>query len=238
MARTGIHKISSIIKRSSPEWLFHILRRIGTLTITPIRFSYKSGHARSSLQAAAVSRAGDPIPWYTYPCIDFLKNRDFTASNILEFGSGQSTLFWSKRARSVISFEADNKWYNKIKSKSPENVKMTLVESNCDASLIKFIENSIQGSSCFPFDVIVIDGLNRSLIIENAPKWLSKSGMIICDNSEGFRIYETTREMGFFRGDFYGYAPGVLLPHCTSIFFTGQCAYFGANIPISSPQYE
>ena len=55
----------------------------------------------------AVDKKGDPIPWYTYPAIDFLLLRDYRDKNILEFGSGQSTLWWAARAKFVLSLEED-----------------------------------------------------------------------------------------------------------------------------------
>jgi hypothetical protein len=50
-----------------------------------------SGHFRSSVNGKALSQAGVPLPWYTYPAIDFLTQRDFRGRSVLEFGGGQST---------------------------------------------------------------------------------------------------------------------------------------------------
>ena len=65
------------------------------------------GHFKSAFAKKALSRRGKAIPWFTYPAIDFLVTRDFSAPSILEFGGGQSTKFWGGVARDVTTFETD-----------------------------------------------------------------------------------------------------------------------------------
>ena len=67
------------------------MRRIGTAFLTPLSFALNSGHFKSAFAEKALSRRGKAIPWFTYPAIDFLVAKDFSASSILEFGGGQST---------------------------------------------------------------------------------------------------------------------------------------------------
>lgn len=35
-----------------------------------------------------IGKNGEPLPWYTYPCIEYLDNLDFSKKCILEFGGG------------------------------------------------------------------------------------------------------------------------------------------------------
>jgi hypothetical protein len=67
--------------------------------------------------------------------------------------------------------------------------------------------------------VVIIDGLTRGDLFDIASKYVAPNGIIICDNAEGYGFYEGFKDRGFSRVDFYGNAPGILLPHCTSIFF-------------------
>ena len=63
-------------------------------------FSY--GHLRSVRAASPVDAAGKPIPWYTYPAIDFLRQLDLSERTVFDIhGSGKSTLFWAARAARV-----------------------------------------------------------------------------------------------------------------------------------------
>ena len=167
----------------------------------------------------AVSRNGEALPWYTYPCIDFLKYRSYKDKSILEFGAGQSTLWWANRARRVVSMEGDIHWLNTIKPNVPINVELHLVSVESPTNCVQDVNKALDSYLDSKFDVIVIDGLYRFEMIEIACRVLADTGIIVCDNSEGYGIYDGFKERGLNRVDFFGNAPGVILPHCTSIFF-------------------
>lgn len=69
-------------------------------------------------------------------------------------------------------------------------------------------------------------------MIEIACEVVSESGAIVCDNAEGYGFFEGFRDRGFQRVDFFGHAPGVNLPHCTSIFFKPGAFLFDSGFPI------
>lgn len=217
-----IHSVFSAIKKLLPSNLSSIVRRIFTGFLTPVSFSYETGHFRSSLLSKAVDKYGKPLPWYTYPAIDFLASKDFANCSILEFGAGQSTMWWAERAHSVLSFESDFEWYRRLTSRIPQNVKIYHVRDDLN-ELDTYLSNQL-------FDIIIVDGLDRLKASKKARQLLRGSGGIIFDNSEGYWGPEGTypvmdffRSEGFSRIDFYGYAPGVVLPHVTSLFFKDSC---------------
>lgn len=107
MTQTIIQRAFQPLKKYLPASAANILRSAFTAVLTPIIFSYRTGHFLSSWKMSAVSRTGEPLPWYTYPCIDFISFRNFTGKSILEFGGGQSSLWWSKRAGHVVTIEGD-----------------------------------------------------------------------------------------------------------------------------------
>jgi hypothetical protein len=219
-----LHRIASVAKRILPEWAWSPGRKVLTASLTPIRFSLHTGHFRSSLRSAAVDRHGKPLPWYTYPAIDFLDTKDFSNKTVLEFGSGHSTFWWAKRARKVVSFESDPKWYGHVRSAAPDNAEVFLIPDD-----LRGLESCLEGRA---FEVIIVDGLDRLKAAAQAVDLLGAEGGIILDNSDGswggrtagqFPILELFRSLGFSRVDFYGHAPGVVLPHCTSLFFKQRC---------------
>ena len=55
--------------------------RIGTAILTPVHFSLATGHFRSSIASKALDARGKPLPWYTYPGIDFLCGVDFSGQS-------------------------------------------------------------------------------------------------------------------------------------------------------------
>jgi hypothetical protein len=197
------------------------VRKALTAIGTPIAFSHESGHFRSALAGRSLDKHGRPRPWYTVPMIEFLEAKDFTGRRVLEWGAGQSTLWWAAHADSVVSFDCDRDWYAEIKKRAPANVTLHLVPSDLNGC-----DELIQGA----FDVIVVDGLDRAKAVEISVARITEDGCILVDNSEGFwgpppsyPIMDTLRRHRFSRVDFYGYTPGGIRPHCTSLAFRGHC---------------
>jgi hypothetical protein len=122
MTQTKLQRAFAPLKAHLPSWVARPLRSVATAVLTPILFSYRSGHFLSSLKNLAVSRTGAALPWYTYPCIEFLTYRPYERKRILEFGGGQSTTWWAARAEHVVAFEGDKNWFDKIKAAMPKNV--------------------------------------------------------------------------------------------------------------------
>jgi len=223
-----VRRFANLAKKLVPDPLFGWLRRFGTALLTPISFSYQTGHFKSSLGRAPMDRHGNPIPWYTYPAIHFLQSKDLCDKRVLEFGAGYSTLWWAKYAGSVIAFEDNPEWYEQLQPKVPTNVSLHYVGNgeplpDCAA---------LSGQT---FDIIVIDGLKREYCAQLAPKLLAPDGALVIDNAEGYgssgyrSIVEPFCQQGFRRVDFYGYAPGVSQPHCTSIVFGKSTFLFASS---------
>lgn len=236
MVLTIIQGMFKPFKKYLPRWIHGPIRNIITAFMTPILFSYGTGHFKSSFKAAAVSRSGKALPWYTYPCIDFIKNRDYNDKTVLEFGGGQSTIWWAERARHVVTFEGNKAWHDKIKTKMPSNVELFLVSIDTSSACVKDVSDILCSKGYTTFDIVVIDGLARYEMIDIARGVVSPTGAIICDNAEGYDFFEGFKDSDLCRVDFFGYAPGVILPHCTSIYFQAESFLFSSNhqIPIIS----
>ena len=68
---------------------------------------------RTINEKICIDRDGNPIPWYTYPAIEYLSQFDVTDKDVFEFGCGNSSLFWADRARLVTSIEDNPDWFAK-----------------------------------------------------------------------------------------------------------------------------
>jgi len=180
----------------------------------------------------AVSKNGAPIPWYTYPSIEFLEFRDYKNKKVLEFGGGQSSLWWANKAEQVVTFEGDQAWYDEINNTMPANVDLQYISMESIETNICQVRDYLASQTIKKFDVIVIDGLYRRSMIAIALEYLSNDGILICDNAEGYGFYEELKESDLMRVDFYGNAPGVVFPHCTSIYFNSGSFVFNSQYPI------
>jgi hypothetical protein len=175
-----------------------------------------------------VSPSGAPLPWLTYPAIDLLANAEVSGRRVLEFGAGQSTVWWLSRGAEVISFDDNARWIGRVRAEIPD-ADVRLVDQN----LSQFPADLLAAR----FDVVVIDGLRRQVAAKIARDVVATSGCIIQDNSEGFWSdvagrYEVIELLADFqRIDLYGFAPGVWRRHCTSIYFRDSCFLFHNERP-------
>ncbi len=175
---------------------------------------------------------GDPIPWYTYPTIDFLNGRDFSKKNVLEIGGGQSTLWWAARSNSVFVIEQDPNWAKKLRSKINERVRLHYVPADYKTRDVTAAKRIIDGCGIPKFDIIIIDGYLRQEFAAMAFECVAENGAIILDDAEHYDFVEYIGGRNCQRVDFFGFAPGVSLQHCTSIVFLKECFLFAPDIPI------
>jgi hypothetical protein len=180
-------------------------------------FLKSSGWLKSFREKSAIDFDGNPIPWMTYSFISFLDNKINRDMKIFEYGCGNSTLWWAKRAQSVISCEHDKEWFEKYKLKIPSNV----ILHNIDLEYGGKYSLKIRDYQA-EFDIIVIDGRDRVNCVLNSLAALKSDGVIIWDNSErneyqkGFIFLEDNK---YKRLDFFGIGPINSYPWCTSIFY-------------------
>lgn len=219
------------LRQRLPSGLSRVVRAVGTAVLTPIRFSLYSGHFRSTLLGRPVDQAGSPLPWYTYPAIAFLECRDFSTARVLEIGAGNSSLWWKRRCRSLICFESDPAWYASLHETKELGDSLCRLDADSELALVQCISLELNRRVAKRFDVIVVDGPFRYASVALATTILDESGMIIVDNAEwpGFRSLDLS---GWMRSDFFGHAPGVVLQHCTAIYYRNGCRYFRADQPI------
>ena len=177
-----------------------------------------SGWTNSIQSGMPLNASGDPIPWYTYPSIEFIKQRLTKQMNVFEYGSCNSSIWLSKKVKSLVSLEHDKDWYIKIKPsldklENTSYLHRELEEGAYEGEILNYKND---------FDIIVIDGRNRNKCIKNAMEALKNDGIVIWDNSdrseyeEGFNFLLDRK---FKRIDFWGLGPINTYQWCTSIFY-------------------
>jgi hypothetical protein len=228
--QTGIQRAFAPIKRFTPRWFWSPLRRVMTGILAPVLFSVREGHFRSSLKGMAVDSRRNPLPWYTYLAIDFLRRRSFAGKRVLEFGAGQSALWWAIRAASVVSIDESEEWIERVRSRAPSNAELHFSRVGSPEECLADVHRAIGARM---FDAIVIDGLFRHELIALSIQHLAPRGAIVCDNSDGYDFQEGFLPSGMLHVDFFGLAPaGVHSSYCTSIFFRPDSFVVSAEVPI------
>lgn len=219
-----LRKVAILLKRglfsrqTSPEQLSRVL--------DPWRIvAHSYGYARSITENQCVDGAGSPIPWYTYPAIEQLGKWDFSAKDVLEYGSGNSTLWWSRRARFVTSIESDEQWHDVVKRRMGDNVRLLLARVDQQLKPQHDLDRYVGAIDALgSFDVVIIDGeaMNhvRLQCASRALSHLRDGGLIIVDNSDFLPLTcRLLRDRGFFQIDFCGLVPLNDDASTTSLFF-------------------
>jgi hypothetical protein len=226
----------TLVPRVSPR-IYWVLRRM-LCVFASFMYAVQSGQLRSAVTGKVVDRHGSPLPWLTYPAIDFLGTLSYEGKKVLEFGSGYSTIWWAKHADSVISLEADQRWMSGLAKQMPANATVLPLPTdpndryhrtvNVDAFLAEHLGDQ-------RFDVIVIDGVDRVGTARASLPYLADRGIVVTDNSDSHMhadgampLLDVFRDAGMKRVDFYGMGPSILFPQCTSIMFhDGAFAFDG-----------
>jgi hypothetical protein len=232
MSMADLQRSAASLQRFLPAAIWRPLGALANAIVTPLRFSLATGHWKSSLAMSARAADGSPLPWYTYPAIDFLAQRDFHDCDVLEFGGGQSTLWWSAKGRSVLTIEEDAAWFARLRSKVGPNVSLHHIPVDRMTRTIQPVVDLIEANPVRKFDVIVVDGHLRKEVAALAFDHLAPNGAIILDNAEGYGFYDELKKRPCRRIDFFGFAPGVSRQHCTSVVFVDDCFLLQPNIPI------
>lgn len=184
----------------SPKELEQSFRLLGVLRPIGFQSSIRNGMSTDG--------AGHPIPWWTFAANEWVKARIKKTDLVFEYGSGGSSLWLAAHAKSVVSVEHDEAWYEKIRPSLPSNAQVLFREAGDEFS------SDVSGAYCraisevdSPFDIIVIDGMERNACARLASRFLSPNGIIIFDNSHRAKYADGMKSLakdGFWRLDFAG----------------------------------
>jgi hypothetical protein len=170
------------------------------------------GLAGSVAAMIPMDAGGNPLPWMSYPFIDYVTGLDLSACRLFEFGSGNSTRYWATRCLEVLAVESDPGWYEKIAKGMPSNARVVF-----GATETEYLSAIDAGG---PYDIVVVDGaLNRRKMAEKALQHVKADGFVVLDNSDVWvSAADTLRNGGLIQVDLTGFAPAAQFEQTTSIF--------------------
>lgn len=153
------------------------------------------GWHRTYWRHHALDREQRPIPWFSYPAIEFLSRRITPDLRVFEYGSGAGTLWWAERVKEVVSCEHDENWCEGLRPRLPPNARLEYRPLAGDPPYARAV---LEAGSLF--DLVVIDGRERVECARQAVSALSPAGVIVWDDTERSRYQEglrTLRDAGF-----------------------------------------
>ncbi|MDP9091574.1 MAG: hypothetical protein M3N95_01140, partial [Actinomycetota bacterium] len=201
-----------ILRLVLPPPVYRAIRSLFMALFTPSFYAAQHGFYRSALSRSVVAAGGAAAPWMTFPLVTFLDKLCFRGRTVIEFGAGQSTIWWGARADTVLALETDPQWSRRIVAVAPANVEVVEVpleygdQAAFDADVRRVVGDR-------RFDVVVVDGGDRVKALLTAPAIITDDGFIVLDDLDLFAddpswlgALGALRQAGFGRIDFYGLA--------------------------------
>ncbi len=151
--------------------------------------------------------------WTSYPLHQFLHSLNLKSKNVLEFGSGGSTVFFLKRKANLITFEHSQVWIEKLRLRLGHQSKWKsyLVEfirrEDDQNGHLKYIEK-IQDIEDETLDIALVDGRHRVECIRAVQSKLVPGGQLILDDTDRpsyEESYEILKNWKTFRISGYAY---------------------------------
>lgn len=136
-------------------------------------------------------------PWFVMGAITYLEDEFLEdpygelAFKSFEWGSGGSTIWLSQRTKDVITLEHDAGWVEKIQAELDEYgiTNVSLLHRPLVGGYVEYIDG-------FPdehFDIIMVDGRQRSDCLRHAIPKLRCGGALVLDNSERAEYQEAQK---------------------------------------------
>lgn len=164
---------------------------------------------------ADAGRLGDGthLPMLSYSLVEYLMGLDLSDFDLLEIGGGDSTVFWTARARSVLTLETNAQWAEVVRRQAT-GATLEVVSQDTLEQSISALDRT--------FGIIVIDpAANRLACARVAPAKLDPGGFILLDNSDWFpNAAQTLRDAGLIQVDFHDFRPGKPYRATASLFLS------------------
>lgn len=154
----------------------------------------------------------DGRPWINFASFDFLDKLVTPQMKVFEFGAGGSSIFFSKKAKLVISIEHDRKWFQSVEKEiakyhlsnwtgyciEPIEIEKNNLELLDVANPQNYLSGDIQYQNfSFKayasyidnyddefFDIVFVDGRARPSCLKHSIAKVKKGGYLVLDNAD------------------------------------------------------
>ncbi|MEQ8710413.1 MAG: hypothetical protein RIC36_15600 [Rhodospirillales bacterium] len=124
---------------------------------------------------------GSALPWWPAPAIRMVAGLIKHDWQVLEFGSGRSTLWLAGHAGHVTAMEDHPEWYKRVTSEILGR-NITNVDYRFAADMNRYSEP--EGLPAASIDFAIVDGSVRSRCLKTAFKLIKPGGLIYLDDSD------------------------------------------------------
>jgi hypothetical protein len=168
----------------------HYLSRTAVDSVRDLfhNFLETSGWVESQNHSASYFK-GRLIPWLTYPFLFELSSWQLSKVKVLEFGSGASSIYFSRNAESVVTYEFDSTYAELVMHPIlPRYPNLTLHTVN-EAAFLNLLETKSENFSSLISEIeksqiILIDGGPRNEIARFIALKALQDAVIVFDNTD------------------------------------------------------
>lgn len=121
------------------------------------------------------------VPWIPSGARSALARLLTPRACVLEFGSGMSTLWFARHARSVYSVEHDPEWAELVRRKAERRALRNIALHVFRAGDPRYSTPDADPES---FDLVVVDGIQRPECAASAVRLVTPCGAIYIDNTD------------------------------------------------------
>lgn len=156
-----------------------------------IKSHWNLNYVFSRIKYLLIKRKYPDKPWLVAGAVNFLEQWLLPSDNVLETGSGRSTLWFAKRTSYVLSIEHNEKWYEEIKRKIQDininNIDYFFESISYEydpltSGYLKRVSDLVDNY----FDLVLIDGKLRGHCALIGLQKLKNNGIMVIDNVERY----------------------------------------------------
>lgn len=199
-------------------WKILNLLRIGPeIQINLDGYLIEKGWKKSFLKKKSIDAKDNPVPWLTYSFVYFIEKKLKPELNLFEFGSGNSTIWFSQRVNKVWSIECNLEWFDYVKNNMPKNAKLFYKDDNNGD---EYESGTVEAEG--KIDIVLIDGTKRMECLTKSLPNIKPDGVFIIDNMERENyqeIHDLLTSKNYKNIAFEGMAPGSHHTSITTVFY-------------------
>ncbi len=179
-------------------------------------FLYQTGWIKSFQIKRPVNIKGEEMPWLVMPLLYFLEEKDLSNLSLFEYGAGNSTIYFKKRLKEVVSVEHHALWYEEIRAK---------LKLSTDEIIYAKLGSDYVNAVSKPnkkFDIILVDGRKRVACCEASLDKITEHGVLVLDDSERSNykeVFPICKQHGYKHLTFWGTNLGGVNHKSTTIFY-------------------
>jgi predicted O-methyltransferase YrrM len=210
-----------------------LLRKLGTAaSILATAPTWRARHLADvwrTWRASAMTPLDPPLPWLSWPCIDWLDRYVRPGMRVFEYGGGGSTLYFLARGCEVTTVEGNLTWTVAIGEAARayrSRLRLRFIDSQNDTPTARrqYADAALDAA---PWDLILVDGAFRRECVLVARRCIVPGGVIIVDNTDMPEYAEVHPEevlRDFERRVFRGLGFARVLPTTTEVYTARRSA--------------